>query len=232
MREIAKLDETSRACHNELIAAEKSGNHMAKGLILARSIVMLRNLVTKEIMSDVMQLQGTPLGFKTDKDRDGGYAEAEVREVLIQSLLRGLRPTGNEWNIIAGNLYVTKEGLERLLKEFPGLSGLKVQIGVPAKVGQADEGALVPARATWYMDGVHDGIECQKEGDTDYRIPIRVNKFMGVDAIQGKAISKLYRKIYQRITGSEIMSDADTDGMADSVTSSSVEIVTEELPNG
>ncbi len=129
--------------------------------------------------------------------------------MIVQALLRGLQPVGNQINVIAGNLYVTKEGYERLLREFPGLSRLSIEIGVPATIG---EGALVPCRASWSLDGQQDLLVCEKGTDADYRIPIRVNKSMGVDAIIGKAKSKLYRRIYERLTGSVILSEADTDG--------------------
>ncbi len=220
MNEIIKLDQAARAANQQLIEATRSGNEMAKGLIMARAIRQLKELLTKSVMADVMQLMNTPLGFKTDrsfgaKDKDGKpvepYNELVIRDVMVQALIKGVRPTGNELNVIAGQLYVTKEGFERLLKEYPGLTNLKVQIGVPMLVG---EGALVPAKANWKLNGVADELDCEK----DYRIPVRINKAMGTDAIQGKALSKLYRRIYQRITGSEIESDADTDGMIDAST--------------
>jgi hypothetical protein len=216
--EINKLDRASREANRLLIKAEIDRNDMSKGLILARSMKMLRTLLTERVMADVMELMNTPLGFRTDKDpsrpvKKGDkwenpkpYELAVVRDVMIQALLRGLRPTGNEINIIAGNLYVTKEGYERLLREFPGLSKLQIEIGVPVTQG---EGALVPCRAAWELDGKSDLLVCEKGTDADYRIPIRVNSAMGVDAIQGKAKSKLYRRIYERLTGTALASEED-----------------------
>ena len=195
---------------------------MSKGLIMARSMKMLRSLLTDKVMADVMELMNTPLGFRTDKDpsrpvknKEGKwespkpYELSVVRDVMIQALLRGLRPTGNEINIIAGNLYVTKEGYERLLREFPGLSKFAVAIGVPAM--QGDVGALVPCRASWELNGKPDSLLCEKVDASDYRIPIRVNSMMGADAIQGKAKSKLYRRIYERLTGTLLLSEADAE---------------------
>lgn len=210
MDQITKLDETSKAANAQLIQAELDRNDMAKGLIMARAMKVLRSLLTEPVMADVMELQGSILGFRTDKDTSGGYNREAVRDVLVQALIRGLRPTGNEINIIAGNLYVTKEGFERLLREFPGLTNLAISIGVPAiSQGASGETALVPCRASWNLLGVPDSIVCEKGADSDYRIPIRVNKAMGVDAIQGKAKSKLYRRVYERITGTAVASEAD-----------------------
>jgi hypothetical protein len=228
MDQIIKLDATARAANRQLVEASKAGNEMAKGLIMARAIEELKKLMTPAVMSDIMRLMNSPLGFKTDrvpgqKDRDGNdmkpYPDAAVRDVMIQAMIKGLRPTGNELNIIAGQLDVTKEGLERLIKEFPGLKNLKVQIGVPMLIG---DGALVPAKASWTLDGVADTLDCEK----DYRIPVRVNKAMGTDAIQGKAVSKLLRKIYQRVTGSELESEADA-GEPDESTTVQAESVAE-----
>jgi hypothetical protein len=199
--EMNQLDAYSRAASRQLIAAEIERNDMSKGLIMARAMRKLRSLLTDKVMADVMELQGTPLGFRTDRDQNGGYKSEELRDVMVQALLRGLRPVHNEINVIAGNLYVTKEGFERLLREFPGLSKLAIEVGVPNMVG---EGALVPCRASWVFNGEQDMLVCEKGNDADYRIPIRVNKSMGSDAIQGKAKSKLYRRIYERLTGTAL----------------------------
>jgi hypothetical protein len=220
MQQILKLDQASKAANRQLIQAELDRNDMAKGLIMARAMKTLRDLLTPAIMSDVMELMNSPLGFRTDKDpsrpvksKDGKwetpkpYTQEVVRDVMIQALLRGLRPTNNEINIIAAGLYVTKEGYERLLREFPGLAKLQIDIGVPLFQGEA--GALVPCRASWEIDGRSDLIVCEKGTDADYRIPIRVNAAMGVDAIQGKAKSKLYRRIYERLTGTALASEAE-----------------------
>lgn len=216
MDQILELDRTAKAANTQLIEAGRAGNEMAKGLIMARAMKQLRGLLNQAVMSDVMELMNTPLGFKTDRDpsrrvkvgdkweEQKPYQLEVVRDVMIQALIRGLRPTGNEINIIAGNLYVTKEGFERLLREFPSLAKLSIEIGVPAMVG---DGALVPCRASWELSGVSDMLVCEKSGDADYRIPVRVNAAMGCDAIQGKAKSKLYRRIYERLTGTAIASE-------------------------
>ncbi len=206
--QILALDNTAREANRMLLAAERDRNDMAKGLIMAKAMKRLQALMTPEILRDVMELQGSKLGFRTDKDSDGGYKDPQIiRDIMIQALLRGLRPTGNEINIIAGSLYVTKEGFQRLLSEFPGLSNLHIDIGVPANAG---DGALVPARASWKLDGKPDELICERRGDTDYRIAVRVNKGQGVDAIQGKAASKLFRRVYERLTGTLLEVDADT----------------------
>jgi hypothetical protein len=203
------LDKTSQACSKQLVEAGK--NEAVKALIVARSVKQFRGLLSDAVMTDIMELQNSPLGFRTDK-KEGGYSKDVVRDCVVQAFMRGLRVTGNEINIIAANLYVTKEGFERLMAELPGLTGLKIQIGVPQT---ADGGALVPAKAEWHHNGVHDSITWEKEESADYRIPIRVNSAMGVDAILGKAKSKVLRNIYARVCGSKLPVEADADDTVD-----------------
>jgi len=199
--QMVQLDRVSKAASRELVQAEIERNDMSKGLIMARAMKTLRGLLTPKVMEDVMELQGTPLGFRTDKDTCGGYKPEAVRDLLIQALIRGLQPVGNQINIIAGNLYVTKEGFERLLREMPGLKSLSIQVGVPVT---KDGGALVPCKASWKFNGVADELVCEAGAEADYRIAVKVNGGMGVDAIHGKAKSKLYRRIYERLTGTTV----------------------------
>lgn len=199
------LDKTSQACSRQLL--EAAGNEAVKALIVARAVKQFKALLSDAVMRDIMELQNSPLGFKTD-NTEHGYAMPVVRDCVIQAFMRGLRVTGNEINIIAGNLYVTKEGFERLLAELDGLSNLKIQLGVPAT---QEGGALVPARAEWQMHGVRDSMTWEKEDTADYRIPIRVNRAMGVDAILGKAKSKVLRTIYSRVTGSKLLAEEDAE---------------------
>lgn len=198
--EIAKLDDFCKSSALAIQHAHDSGSDMQKALILARATVGIRNRLTPAIMADVMQLQGSPLGFKTDKDRNGGYPVDEVKTVLTQALIQRLRVTGNEWNIIAGNLYPTVQGLKRLVSEFPGLTDLDIQVGVPVKA--SDETSLVPCTAKWKYEGTPYSIECIKTESMDGRIPVKYDKWTSIDAIIGKAKSKLYRRIYERMTGS------------------------------
>jgi len=211
------LDRTSQACSRQLV--EAGANEAVKALIVARSVKQFKSLLSDAVMTDIMELQNSPLGFRTDK-KDGGYRMDVVRDCVVQAFMRGLRVTGNEINIIAGNLYVTKEGFERLLSELDGLVNLKIQIGVPVT---SEGGALVPARAEWVYHGVADGIVWEKEANADYRIPIRVNSAMGIDAIIGKAKSKVLRNIYARATGTRLAAESDVDDAIDAVATEVVE---------
>lgn len=177
---------------------------------MAWFIKELRSLLTDEILECIMWLQGSPLGFLTDKDKPPkggapkgwipGYPVDVVRDVTIDATIRGFRMTGNEINIISGRLYAAKEGLSRKVREFKGLTDLRLAAGVPhGTVG----GSLVEYHATWLIDGKKEGIHCVKTDTSDTRIPVKVNAAMGTDAILGKAERKMLARIYGRISGSE-----------------------------
>lgn len=169
---------------------------------MAQGIRALREALSDQFVQMVLlPLQGTKLGFLTDKDKDGGYGLAVVRDCCIEAMLRGFNVVGNEFNIIAGQFYGAKAGFERQVAEFPGLANLQLQPGVPAMGGE--KGGLVPYSATWTLKGEPMSIHCQvtKEG-LDLRIPVKVNAGMGADAVIGKATRKILYRIYQRINGS------------------------------
>lgn len=211
VRDIIALDNTIRASHQEIARARSRGNDVLWAMTLARATQTIRRLLTPAMMQDVMALMGSPLGFRTDRDQeDAKYPVEVVRDCLIVGVLRGARPVGNEINIIAGSCYLTKEAYARILSEYPGLTRLRLEVGVPKMVG--DVGALVPCSASWLLDGVEDSIVCRGTvDDPGGPIAVRVNKRMGIDAIQGKAKSKLLRRVYERITGTRSPSIDDVD---------------------
>lgn len=168
---------------------------------MGQGIVALRQALTDTfVQATLMPLQGTALGFLTDKDKEGGYGLNVVRDCAIEAMLRGFGVVGNEFNIIAGRFYGTKGGFERQVCEFPGLRDLVLQPGVPQLIG--DKGALVPFSASWTLQGKAMRIDCQQTKEVDQRIPVKVNSGMGSDAIIGKATRKVLYRIYQRVNGS------------------------------
>ncbi len=171
---------------------------------MAQGISALRAALTDQFVAQaIMPLQGSKLGFLTDKDKEGGYGIHVVREASIEAMLRGFSVVGNEFNIIAGGFYGAKAGFARKVLEFPGLTDLVLEPGVPQLV--ADKGALVPYTATWRLDGKPMVMACEytKDGEkvTDRRIPVKVNAGMGTDAVLGKAERKLFARIFQRLNG-------------------------------
>lgn len=179
----------------------------AQPLILAKSMVDLRKVMSQDLVEKVFSpLQGTKLGFKTDLDSKGGYAWDVVRDVMIEGMIRGFRPVGNEINIIASNFYGTQEGFDRKVNEFPGLTNLELSPGVPVLDGGQ---ALVSYDATWLLNGNRDRLSLSKfktdDGEVvDRRIPVKVNNGQGADATLGKTKRKMLARIYERLSGVKI----------------------------
>lgn len=225
MAAIAKIDDTIRTSQKALRQAEDSNSPMLKAMLVARAMKEVRDLLTPEIMKDVMALMGSKNGFKTDRDTEQSkYTVGQVKEVMTEAFLRGFFPVNNEVNIIAGGFYAAKNGLERHVREWPGLTGLEMRPDVPVKSGSG-EVALVGYTAKWLLDGKPYSIECLKTAERDQRIPVRVNSKSIVDAIIGKATRKMYARIHQQLTGSAI-SHGDPDDAPEDLTTVEGSVVT------
>lgn len=199
---------------------------LEQAVTLARGLTALKRVFTEQLVEEVfMPLQGSSLGFLTDKDRDGGYAAITVRNCWIQGCLWGLQPVNNELNIIAERPYAAKNGLERKVRE--ATRGLVIRPGVPVVSG--DKTALLPMRATWTIDGkvyeLSKDLTNVNGSPFDERYAIRVNAGMGPDAIIGKGYRKMYRDILSMITnGAASLSDGDV------TDATGVEIIGESRP--
>jgi len=180
-------------------------NSAEKALVLSEATIALRDAFTPAIMSKIMSLMDKPYGFKTDRapgtkayiDK-GPYDENTVRDVMVCGVLYDLKPTGNELNIIANNIYATKEAFTRKVREIPTLTDLKITFCVPQ---MKNGGAIVQCSASWIFNGIPGNIGIDENDKCE--IPVRVNSMMGTDAILGKAERKLKKRIYDRITGTE-----------------------------
>lgn len=177
------------ASYQAQLAETTENDRFQRALITAEAMNALSEALTPEILTPILKLQGSRLGFRTDKN----YDAQTIKTAITEAILIGVHPIGNEFNVIAGNCYVTKEGLTRLLRNYRGLTELRIKLGVPRMAGG---GAIVDCSATWKLNGQPDQIECE--------IPIKVNGGMGADAILGKAERKLKSRIYAQLTGSDI----------------------------
>ncbi len=205
---LTELEAVAKECRTELMAVDAP---FKTGFAIARAIRKLNALITDDMMTDVMALQGHPLGFRTDKDRDKttggpgpGYPVEVVRPAFIEATVRNFRSVNNEWNIIAGRFYGAKAGFERLVKTYPGLTGFSESASIPERHGDR---AFVGYVAQWQLDGQLMNIQKSEKKladgtPFDDRFVIRVNQGMGDDAILGKCYRKAYAAVYDVLTGS------------------------------
>ena len=162
-----------------------------KAYVVANAITSIKTMLTDEYMKPIMELQNNKLGFKTDK-QGGGYDLPTVKNCLIEAVLTGVQPTGNHFNIIAGNMYITKEGFGYLLKNIKGLK-YDIVFDLPRI---KDESAAVMATITWNVNGQ------SQEKKIDF--PVKINKYMGADAVIGKATRKARAWLFYTVTGVEV----------------------------
>jgi len=203
-RQLMAIEQLRTATGSELADAEAQGHDVIKGLILAKAMQRLRELLTPEVMQDVMALQNSPLGFMTDRNQAGKppYDVETVRDCAITALLQGFKLTGNEFNIISGRFYAAQAGCQARVQAWPGLHDLQIELGVPQMA--SEKGALVACSIRWQVGEKAYAIECKAPAgpdELDTRLAIRVNAGMGTDAILGKAKRKLYARAIERLTG-------------------------------
>lgn len=161
----------------------------------------LRKMLTPEYMKPIMLLQGSSLGFKTDRDipREGqtkGYSEEVVKECVIAAIRYGLSVIDNQFNIIGGNMYVTINGIKVLLKKIHGLTyktiPLKHEIAADGKSG------TITMRINWNLNG--------SAGTEDYIVTTSAkgNQIVTVDNLVGKARRKAEGWLYTYVTGNPL----------------------------
>ena len=172
-----------------------------KAFIVSSAISTLRESLSTEFMKPIMSLQGSRLGFLTDKDKSGGYPEKAVKDCIIDAVLLGLQPTGNHFNIIAGNMYPTREGFGHLLTQVPNL---RYNLEYP-EVNLSEKGKVshVTVKITWTINGD----EAKKQS---IRFPIKSNAYTSEDALIGKAERKSRRWLFNTIKGTDV-SDGDVE---------------------
>jgi len=184
------------------ITTSKQITGFEKAFLLATATKKIKNALTKEYMEPIMELQGSKIGFLTDKDREGGYPMTIVKDCLIEAVLTGIQPFGNQFNIIGGNMYITKEGFGYLLKNIKGLR-FAITPHIPQVKG---ESAIAKMDIRWEHG--------ENKGAHTIEFPVKINKYQSVDAVVGKGTRKARAWLYNHITDSEF-SDGDVSDFTD-----------------
>ena len=172
-------------------------NNFGGAFAAANVVKMLRDALTKEVMNEVfMPLMNTKVGFLTDRtgktDRNGRtqplYTWEEVRDCVIDAVAIGLLPTGNQFNILAGRMYPTKEGYTALLRKIQCKNF--ITIGAPK------------------MDESTADVECiinyEYNGEKNsFKVIANVKKdsYSSMDQIKGKAERRAKKVLYEYLTG-------------------------------
>jgi hypothetical protein len=113
----------------------------------------------------------------------------------------GLQPFGNEFNIIAGNTYATKEGVGRLLATWRGLK-YSLICGVP-KPSSDGKSAVVDVNIKWTINN--------EPKEETIPISVKMDAYTSVDAMIVKATRKGRAWLLSAISGIEIIEADITD---------------------
>jgi len=187
-------------------------NGFQKAFVMSSAIDIIKEQLSDEYMKPILALQGSSLGFKTDMDtikkqvngkwiteKGPGYPMEIVRECLIEAIFLGLEVTGNQFNIIGGNMYPTREGFGASLDKMKGLKKNFEYKNIQQPAGQ--KVAYVTVNITWQFEG-----DVAKKQTIEF--PIKSNDYTSYDALIGKAERKAKRWLYNTIKGTDI-SDGD-----------------------
>ena len=187
-------------------------NGFQKAFVMSTAIAIIKEQLSDEYMKPIMSLQGTSLGFKTDQDtvkvkngnkwevlKGDGYPMEIVKDCLIEATFLGLEVTGNQFNIIGGNMYPTREGFGYLLDKMQGLKKNFTYTNISQPAGQ--KVATVKVQIDWQF-----GDDAPRKQIIDF--PIKSNEYTSYDALIGKAERKAKRWLFNTIKGTDI-SDGD-----------------------
>lgn len=190
-------------------AAEFSGVNLVKNFSAAvKTARVVRELqeCIRPVIGELMPLMNTQLGFKTDKDpsrpqrqKDGSYStpkpytEEQVIPVMAEAIIHGVRVTGNQFNIIAANCYLTKEGFAQKLADLADFHNFEEDFLFDKNQDfESIRTCIVKYTAKWEYKS--------KPGELVRYIPVRLNAGMGPDAAIGKGERKGRKAVWQRVT--------------------------------
>lgn len=215
VNQIAVLQNVVEESKAGIKAAIVNRARMQVPFIRARAVRELEKAITDELLTDIVALQNHPMGFKTDRQpgKSSPYSKAELRPVVVQALSMGASFDGNEFNVLAGNLYLTKEYYSRQCKDV-GVRELKVHLGSPARQ-KFDEKSflfLVAASATWRFADRLMSLEWDViEGESDNRLIVKGYSTSSIDEIHGKCRRRVLKAIFEEVSGISLEEETDDD---------------------
>lgn len=214
-QQVAAAPKTDAQLQGEFIAVCQQANELqladnvASVFIAADIVGKLRGLLTESVVNHYfIPLMGTRVGFLTDRDKPDSkgnipapYPWQTVRDCIIDGACIGLAPVKNQFNIIAGNMYPTKEGYTALLKRI----GAKYYITTSGDNSQPNsQTAEIECKVVYEVPG-----DSTKKNFTYVAYP-KKNAYSSLDQLKGKAERKAKKALYELITGIDL-GDADED---------------------
>src|SRR5262249_55398636 len=184
------LDRIKRISEKAATEIDAASDDMHRGLMTAKGAFFIRQMVTGRVLDALMALQNQDYGFKTDQD--AGYDRAIVQKCAIDAFLMGLRPVGNEWNIIGRRMMPVHNGWQRKVSEIPGIASVEIDTSGPVKPWN-NMGITVECTAKWVLRGVADEIKVKAS--------IPIHKGSGIRNCQMRLERQVYEAIWIHIKG-------------------------------
>jgi len=201
---ISRLEKASDSISKQL---EKSAaTRLLHSAMMGVAVDRLKAMITKDIADLLMKMMNTQDGFKTDRGEKQSnannrtpYDRQTVIDCTAAALMRGVLFSGNMFNILFGECFITANGWLYKLQQIPGFSDFKVYPGTPAA---ANGQPAVRIGASWKMNGIKDDLRDAK-GDEGIVFAVKVQSGMGPEAVVGKAKARAYRLIYETLTNTK-----------------------------
>lgn len=205
MANIAKFEEKQKALELACkMAADTQLVANASSFFKASEIVQtISQALSEDVINEVaMPLQNRKCGFLTDR-KESGYPADVVRDAMIDAITIGLLPVGNQFNIIAGKMYPTKEGYTALIDKL-GVKYLPY-IGVPKCEEQGYY--KFPCEMKYYYK--NEAKPAMKTFKIEVSVPVK-NGSQSIDMLSGKAERRFKKRFHEFLTGLDF-GDADED---------------------
>lgn len=197
LKENKNLKEIGQISNEYQLTLPKLESDIEKMALMAKAFNEVKTRLDESMVKSFMSLQNSKLGFKTDKEN--GYELNTVRECLIECLISGVKPIGNEFNIIGGNFYVTKEGFTGIMARDSSFQDLDIKQELP-QYDHDNKRASVKYTATWK----HNGKDYSTDGIVSIKLQYTKSNYCVTtdDAIFGKAERKIKSRVWNISSGS------------------------------
>ena len=197
--------------------------NFARTIAYGMAVAELREALNEKVMKALMKLKNSKMGFRTDEGpKVSPYSMETVRDCVIEAATLGLQCVGNQFNMLGGNMYVTKEGFTFLLRQLVKQGRLQDMRFVfhPAEIKESSTQG-VSRSGEVYQKIEREGlvkveVSCVFDGkpvEECLEFVIRVNAGMSQDAVLGKAERKAKAWLYNHLTD-QAVSDGEAEAEA------------------
>lgn len=174
-------------------------NSLVSCLSAANAMFLLDQVLSDDVVRTYfLPLMNTRAGFLTDrnpfKTKRGQqpptpYSIPEVRMCLKDAILKGLLPIGNQFNIIAGSVYITREGYTALLSKL----GVKHRI-IPSQMPDKNGCAVYSVRI--------EAVTAQGERISyTNEVTLKRGQYDSDALLQGKAYARSVKSLWTYVSG-------------------------------